>query len=966
MSTAAPPRPDLEVPSPPNAPVAEPGRFAQWRSSWAIALRMARRDVRRHKGRSALVVVMVLLPTLLLATVVTLAYTSQVSGAEQIPAALGTGQAFLEGPEELAVVQGADPSESFGYLSDDGEGEVPSATPVPGFDREASTFANADAVARLVGADVVPLERYGVRVTVGDRRRSLNGLALDGSRDLGDKLRLTSGRWPAPPPADPNAPAEALVTPVGAGKGLPERGTVQVSVDGTERTLTVVGTAEAQDAWATPGVVTAGPVVAGTVVGNGGWIVLGNDPVTWPEVRELNEYGFRVLSADVLRNPPAQSELPPELQMDSFSQDQQMGLVVGLGAVMLLVSTTLLVGPAFAVSATRQRRTLALAASNGAHTPVLRRTVLAQALVLGVGSAVSGVALGVLVAWVITRVTASAEYPPFGGPFDVRFGLLAGIALCATGSTLVAALIPARRLGRLDIIGVMRGQSVSPRPSLLVLVLGVVLVGLGAVLTLGGTGVVDVQGVLPGAFQNGSETLVVVGAVVLIVGSLLLVPVILAGVGRLGSHLPTSLRMAARDLARHRARSAPSVAAVLAVVAGLTFGLTGLESDTEQRRLEYLPTTIPGEVTVSSYSVAQLAREDVTAVAPTLTVTPNDGFAGDPQMYSMTPATKAYDAPFVSVVPDGCEVADTLLWIANEGMKPGCAVAGSQSEGSGTVLALPADELVRRTGLSGADAQRVRDGAAVMLGGRGDSARVAQGTYRVDPQATAPPTTTPFTVTSDTTVPAVHLPLTKENSGRMLAATLAFPASSEVVRGWETRTLSWTVRDPSGAAVPDATVEQLQERLGDEVGVQREDGFQREDRVFVAILLGIFGLLILVVTLTSTALTLAEQQTDQATLAALGATRGTRRAMAAAQAFVLAAVGCVLGVAVGLVPGIAIARPLTAQGWDPLRNTSAEGQSLLEIPWADLLTVGVLVPVLAAALAAAGIRRAPQVTRRAT
>ena len=39
------------------------GRFT---GSWGIALRMARRDVRRHRGRSALIVLMVALPTLLL------------------------------------------------------------------------------------------------------------------------------------------------------------------------------------------------------------------------------------------------------------------------------------------------------------------------------------------------------------------------------------------------------------------------------------------------------------------------------------------------------------------------------------------------------------------------------------------------------------------------------------------------------------------------------------------------------------------------------------------------------------------------------------------------------------------------------------------------------------------------------------------------------------------------------------
>ncbi len=215
-------------------------------------------------------------------------------------------------------------------------------------------------------------------------------------------------------------------------------------------------------------------------------------------------------------------------------------------------------------------------------------------------------------------------------------------------------------------------------------------------------------------------------------------------------------------------------------------------------------------------------------------------------------------------------------------------------------------------------------------------------------------------------MPAVHLPLTKEDSGRLMGARLAFASDSPVIAGIDTRPTSWSVRTEDGGPVPDAALERIQQALGDEGNIQREDGFQRDDRLVVGILLGVFSLLILVVTLTSTALTLAEQQTDQATLAALGATRGTRRVMAAAQAFVLAAVGCVLGVAVGLVPGIAIAKPLTTNGYDPLTFTSTETPGVLVIPWVALLVVGVLVPVVAAALAAAGIRRAPQVTRRAT
>ena len=112
----------------------------------------------------------------------------------------------------------------------------------------------------------------------------------------------------------------------------------------------------------------------------------------------------------MLQHPPAAAELPETVRMQSAGDLQRNGLMVGLAAVMLLVSTTLLVGPAFAVSAARQRRTLALAASNGAHTPVLRRTVLAQALLLGAASALLGVVAGVGLAWLLLHLTPGRDH----------------------------------------------------------------------------------------------------------------------------------------------------------------------------------------------------------------------------------------------------------------------------------------------------------------------------------------------------------------------------------------------------------------------------------------------------------------------------------------------------------------------------------------------------------------------------
>lgn len=959
-------------------PAKEPSRYAAWRASWAVALRMARRDVRRHKGRSALVVVMVTLPTLLLSLVVTLAVTSDVTGAEQIPYVMGNGQALLEGPDTARALQGADPNS--------GGGASGTARSIPGYSADGSFTANADAVSRLVGAPVSPLSTFPARVTVGERRVTVDGLVLDGSVGLGERLGLASGRWP-------EGPDEAMVTAFGISRGLPDSGRLTVSVNGTDEVYEVVGVASAAGRYGGEGLVVPVPP-RGATAGGGGWIVRGSNPVTWQEVRTLNEYGLRVTSAAVLRDPPSIDELPADIREMSSGSASQTSLLVGLGAAMLLITTALLVGPAFAVSATRQRRTLALAASNGASTPVLRRTVLAQALVLGSTSAFAGTALGVAMTPVV-QAWMNRDGFTTPAPLDIRWGLLTGIALCAVASTLVAALTPARRLGRLDIVGVMRGQSVSPPPSRLVLGAGVVLATLGALVVLGSTGAAGLPSVgsLLG-LQDSGEFVVTIGAVVLILGTLFLVPVILAGVGRLGGFLPTTLRMAARDLARHRSRSAPSVAAVLAAVAGLTFGLTGLASDTEQARREYLPTTLPGEAVVSFW-MDPVSPDAVLAAAPGLVVVENRALdLEDPMMEGEAP-TEPYRVDFANVVPPGCTAARTVqddAWIAQtdaafraaeaagtlDTFDPGeapCSTGGTTYSGSGQILLLPVDEVVRRLGLDPTQADAVRAGAVVgreLTGGTasgatasGGTVKIARGTYEVDPQATGP-TDPRVQVEQEVDLPVISLPRSKQTEAAMLGASLVLAADTATTQGWPARPVSLTLRDPSGAPVKQSVAEQLQLVLGDEVGVTVEKGFSREDALVVGVLLGVFALLILVITLTSTALTLAEQQTDQATLAALGATRGTRRLMAAAAALLLAAVGCVLGVAVGLVPGIAIARALTSQGWNPVTGVPTGQDTILVIPWLQLGVVGVLVPLVAGAIAWAGIRKAPQVTRRAT
>src|SRR6476661_6746219 len=103
-------------------------RFSRWQASWRVALRMARRDLRRHRGRAALVFLMVAIPVGLLAGAATLGATEQTD------------------PTEGKLQQSPDPSRGgMGWGSDN----PPAA--IPGLTAEATVAEQAAAVGRLVG-----------------------------------------------------------------------------------------------------------------------------------------------------------------------------------------------------------------------------------------------------------------------------------------------------------------------------------------------------------------------------------------------------------------------------------------------------------------------------------------------------------------------------------------------------------------------------------------------------------------------------------------------------------------------------------------------------------------------------------------------------------------------------------------------------------------------------------------------
>lgn len=103
--------------------------------------------------------------------------------------------------------------------------------------------------------------------------------------------------------------------------------------------------------------------------------LVGPDPVTWDQIRELNRVGIAVLSRSVALSPPPRNEVGDAPGTGYDSQDWGGYLAGGLIGALALLEVGLLAGSAFAVGAKRQVRELALLAATGAETPTVRAVV---------------------------------------------------------------------------------------------------------------------------------------------------------------------------------------------------------------------------------------------------------------------------------------------------------------------------------------------------------------------------------------------------------------------------------------------------------------------------------------------------------------------------------------------------------------------------------------------------------------
>ncbi|HVM27859.1 MAG TPA: ABC transporter permease [Mycobacteriales bacterium] len=891
--------------------------MSRWSGRGAV-LRLARRDARRHRARSALVIAMIALPVLGLSAVDVVARTS----------AAGTG---APGQYRLTAQSDAVVTWFGGQVQQTPDAQFASS------DGDQPEPPDDEQVRRDSGAAQVLRQSLGQGrlATADDRTFRVDLVELDYTAPLAEGLvRQVSGRAPA-------APGEVALTPAAAlAAGAQVGDAVRLHVPA--RDLTVVGTVEVEDADRRTVVGPPGTLLDEALGGpSTTWLLGATSPVTWEEVLALNDLGYVVVSKAVLADPPPDAEVP-------FLQNQPQGddeldavAFVVLAAGMGLLEVVLLAGPAFAVGARRSRRVLALVAACGGDRRQVRDVVLAQGLVLGVVGAGTGVGLGVaagIAALPALNRWADAE---LGGAVVRPLDLL-GIAAVGVVTAVLAALLPARSVSRQDVALALSGRREPVRTRRRVPVVGLGLALLGLAVTV--TGV-----------NRRSPVTILSGAALGQVGLVLCTPTIVRLVGHLARWLPLTPRLAVRDSARNVGRTAPAVAAVMAAVAGTVAAGIFVASLSERDERQYTEALPVGQVQVSVGS--GLAPGDLDAVdgavRAVLPVERSAALVGvDYEACDVTGcATVALEPPDAEPCPLDRPGELTEEQRAAAVGSPACAVrAGSgQSylspfavdDGSGLGVLLGVDD---------PDAARVlRAGGVVVF----DPSVVRDGQVRLR--------VTRFDGGEDTSavVPAVALPAPRELLPGL--AVMDAPLAERL-------DLSATVRDlryDPGRVISAAEEERLLDTLdaiGADASVYVERGYvDRYGPGLIALVVGA-ALVTIGAVATSTALAMTDARPDLATMSAVGATRWVRRRMSMVTALVLALLGTALGVVAGAVPGIAAIKALRSE---PAFSQYDGNDWPLVIPWTSLLVTAVAVPLLAGLLVALFTRsRLPVVHRR--
>ncbi|SNT64776.1 putative ABC transport system permease protein [Asanoa hainanensis] len=848
-------------------------------SIWRTSLRIAVREARRAKGRTAMVLVLISLPVLGLAFAAVTYDMFDLRPSEKIDRQIGAADAKIQWYDHTAIRQN--------LSGDSWTNEVENAGPGKPFQP-----TEREVLAQLPpGSTVAPLSSAWLEMRTAAGIGSLEVVGIDAASPLAKGIvTVLDGR--APKAGNEVALSRQSMDRMGTHIG----GTVQDAARTT--TYSVVGLVESPS---NLGELMVTPPDTEQV---SGWLVDTPGPVLWSDVRQLNAQGIVVESRSVNLDPPANPEgVLPDSGGGGRAEGLQIAAVIGgLG----LFEVVLLAGPAFAIGARRRRRELALVSANGGTPAHLRRIVLADGVVLGLAGAVFGIVLGsaaAVVARPLVEVYVAGERAGGYRFYPVALALVAALAL-VTG--VLAALVPAVSAARQDVVAALTGRRGALRSRRRWVVLGVLLVVFG--------GLVAVAGALTGRAVG-----ILGGLVLAELGLVLITPALVGVIASLGRSLPLGPRIALRDTARNRAAAAPAISAVMAAVASCVALGTFLASDND-RQVDQYRTGLP-----LGYAAIQLADADKgvpTTDRVTAAVSPSLAVTGVQQVDGITCPTKGGESQWCYVAAKmpaelACPFSTTAGELPPEQQKqaladPRCASARYQFGNSpfNAVVGTGAN----MAALSAPSAEDLRAAATVLAAGgavvsdphlltdgkltlevRGDDGS-GDGTEKVLRSATVAGYALRTGVEAAQGPPAIGMvQRTYLSPGAVAALGL-----STVPEGFVVSTAK--VPDQSAQDKLAAAVAELPGQGYAVVETGAPTGVPLEALVLAAAAI----IVALGATFVATGLTAADGRADLSTLAAIGAAPSVRRVLTLSQAGVIAGLGSLLGTAAGLGTGWAI------------------------------------------------------------
>ncbi len=867
--------------------------------TWGPPLRIARRTTRRHLGRTLLVAALIGLPVFAATLLGVSGRTGNPTGEALARVTIGQADARLT-VTPYGKLQKVDEGPSlFGMPGPAENHEKPVRDPAA-FDPRPLLPAGSTAVrapGEMGSADIKgPSTTNGASVIVGEAQHPLaSGLS-----------RLDEGRFPV-------APTEVAITPSFAKHlGVTVGGTMQ---DAKGRSYQIVGLARpiSQPAnwwiFAPPGT----PLISLADNPEIPWLVdlpTGTDPLTlFPA---LSDQGLHLL-------PRANIVDPPGDYSTDVAPYAAMALAIGFG----ILEIVLLAGTAFAVGARRQTRELGLVLSTGGTPRDVRRIVLLQGLFAGAVGVLGGLVLAATTLVVGRQLLEELNGSLLVG-WQVPWGGIILIAALGLAAGLAAATLPAISASRQTPMAALSGRFAATiarttirKPAVLMVITGVFLVLIGSGLLAAELAAVrnaQTYGGSPraSATPTGPIALVLMGITAVVSGLVWMLPNLVGKLAGLARHLPLSGRLALRDAARHRHRTGPATAAIMmAVAATAAIAFAGANS-TAADAATYMPQGQLGN--------AMLRFGDDSGSVP-YTAATEERIAGQ------LPTERVYR--FGMIEATGGPVGAYRLWMTASG-----GDNGTQSNYMGGLIVVDPAYL----DAFGADGRKLAD-------------RLRAGDILV-PHAQF---TTTGTVQLDGSDPDGSAPGAKHKATYAGAFPKIELFQDQVLIGPDAaakigKVGTFAVEYELKRLPTDDEMAAVDRLLGHDGLLVVEKGYQDPTRRLLIGVIVAAAVVTLLGVAISVSLSAAEGRADLATLAAIGAPPRRRRSLAAAQAWVLGQLGCVLGVGVGALYGY------TAH--------AAFGSPTFAVPWLALTTIVIVVPLFAGLIAWALTRsRLPMVAR---